>query len=80
MKSSHRPFDPPREKPSFPCLMESRSTPGLIVLFNKECEGMVVVSPGHAVSGIHQLGRYSQSWISDNFDVYRGKITIDTEA
>lgn len=45
-----------------------------IVLFHSTGKGTVV-----GENGFYPLGRYSETWIEENFTLYNGKITLENE-
>lgn len=67
-------YEEPIPTITFPKLMIAPST-GIIVLFIKEGEGVVVKSTNPNIG----LGLYSDSWRTDEFDNYHGTLVLKNE-
>lgn len=67
---SHSPKEP---EITYPCLMESTTIPGRVILFTEQGKGTVVAEP----DGVYQLGYAASIWDMEHFRPYRGAVILE---
>lgn len=67
-KVTHK-VSPPKFK--FPCLLEAKSTPGMVVFFYEEGKGIVVSKD----TG-WKLGKYSDDWDKYGWKLFEGSVEL----
>ena len=62
---------------TYPCFMESISSPDLVVLFSGPSTGTAVAVPNGAE--MYEVGHHSEAWNDDAFKVFDGELNLCNE-
>lgn len=76
LKSTHKPKEV-KTPIEYPCLMITKG--GKIVLFKEYGKGTIVVPRINNICNDHLIGYYSEHWAMQDFEPYKGEITIVTD-
>ncbi len=60
-----------QQKFQFPCLLESKTVPGMVVFFHEDGKGIVVSKDIG-----WKLGKYSEDWDTSNWKLFEGSVEL----